>query len=149
MLYVLNLAAGVDEEQLRQEIEQLPVKAFSVAPTGPARRPAEIEQLADNDSRVCLVDVMPHALRQEDPLPLIMRELLALKDDQCVLLVRHPFDPIPLRDLLAGRGYMSWAEERRPNEWYTYFYRCPVIAAAAVPPPFTIAMFIRAVAAGA
>lgn len=148
MLYVLNLAAGAKVEELHRELDMMPVAAFSYTPGNPPQRPREISGLADTDSRVRFVDVMPHARREEDPLPAIMREMLALESGQEVLLVRHPFDPIPLRDLFARRGYASWAEERRANDWYIYFYRPGARTEAIAHPPLTVAMFVRAVAAG-
>jgi Uncharacterized conserved protein (DUF2249) len=78
-----------------------------------------------------------------------MRHLLSLSDESEVLLVRHPFDPVPLRDLLARRGYGSWAEERLPNDWYIYFYRPRARAAACAFPPLPVALYVCAVAAGA
>ena len=146
-LYVLNLAAGMETAELHRELNALPVAAFSHTPDNPPRKPAELVRLKDDDARVRLVDVMPHAQRQADPLPTIMRHLLSLRDASEVLLVRHPFDPIPLRDLLARRGYGSWAEERRPNDWYIYFYRPRARVAARAHPPLPIALYVRAAAA--
>jgi hypothetical protein len=147
-LYVLNLAAGMETSELHRELNALPVAAFRHTPDNPPRKPVELVRLKDDDARVRFVDVMPHAQRQADPLPTIMRQLLSLRDASEVLLVRHPFDPIPLRDLLARRGYGSWAEERRPNDWYLYFYRPRASAAASAHPPLPVAPYVRAAAAG-
>lgn len=148
ILYVLNLAAGEEPELLNREFDSLPVGAFQVARDDPARKPRELLNLKDTDERVRFVDVMPHARLGEDPLPTIMRNLLALESDREVLLVRHPFDPVPLRDLFARRGYASWAEERRPAEWYIYFYRPAARAEAVAHPPLTNELFVRAAGAG-
>ena len=136
-LYVLNLAAGESAEQLHSEFDFLPVSAFECAPDNPPYKPRELIGLKDDDSRVRFVDVMPHASRCEDPLPIIMRNMLALRSDNEVLLVRHQFDPVPLRDLLARRGYASWAEERSPDNWYIYFYRPAARAEAVAHPALT------------
>lgn len=148
MLYVLNLAVGAEPEELHQEMDTLPVRNFSYTPDNPPHKPQQIAALSDKDARVRFVDVLPHANREEDPLPIIMREMLALKNETEVLLVRHPFDPVPLRDLFARRGYASWAEERQANEWYIYFYRPGARAEAVAHPPLTAEMFVRAIAAG-
>ena len=148
-LYVLNLAAGEDVTRLHQELEELPADTFQYTPDNPPRKPRELLGLADTDPRIRFVDVMPQAGRNEDPRPPIMHGLSELRSWDEVLLVRHPFDPIPLRDLFARRGFASWAEERKPFEWYIYFYR-PVAGVAVVAhPPLTVAAFVRAVAAGA
>jgi Domain of unknown function (DUF1858)/Uncharacterized conserved protein (DUF2249) len=148
-LYVLNLAAGEDVTQLHQELEEMSTNAFQYTPDNPPQKPRELLRLEDTDPRVRFVDVMPQAGRNEDPRPPIMHGLTELRSWDEVLLVRHPFDPIPLRDLFARRGFASWAEERRPFEWYIYFYR-PVAGTAAVAhPPLTVAAFARAESAGA
>jgi len=148
-LYVLNLAAGEDVSQLHQELEQMPAQAFQYTPENPPRKPRQLLGLADTNPRVHFVDVMPQAERNEDPRPAIMHGLTELRDADEVLLVRHPFDPIPLRDLFARRGFASWAEERQPVEWYIYFYRPSMGAAAVAHPPLTVTAFAQAVAAGA
>lgn len=148
-LYVLNLAAGESIEHLHRELDDLPVAAFSYTPDNPPRKPRELAGLRDDDSRVRFVDVMPHARQSKDPFPAITRGLLALKSEGEVLLVRHPFDPIPLRDMFAQRGYASWAEERRANDWYIYFYRPTARAEAIAHPPVEVTAYVRAAASGA
>lgn len=130
-LYVLNLAAGADEEVLTRELTNMEPESFECREENPPRKPREILYLKDTDPLVHFVDVMPHARRAEDPQPAIMRELNALGSAEEVLLVRHPFNPLPLRDLLERRGYASWAEERRPHDWYIYFFRPHAGAGAA------------------
>lgn len=66
-----------------------------------------------------------------------------------VLLVRHVFDPNPLRDLFANRGFVSWAEERRPDDWYIYFYRPTAFAAAVANAPANAEPRVPAAAASA
>jgi hypothetical protein len=146
VLYVLNLAAGEDTAALQAEMEGLPTTAFRTPPQDPSKRPDQLAGLGDDNPRVRKLDLMPLAERKEDPLPSIMRGLRLLNVEQDVLLLAHPFDPIPLRDLLARRGYASWAEERQPDRWSIYFYRPSEFAEAVAHPPLTVAMFVRAVA---
>jgi PAS domain-containing protein len=147
-LYVLNLAAGEDEAVLSAELSLLPQRAFECRAENPPRKPRELVGLSDEDSRVVFVDAAALAECDRDPQSAVMRGLMELDERHDVLLVRHRYDPIPLRDLFAARGFASWAEERRPHEWYVYFYR-PSAGAAAVAQPLTVARFVRAVAAGA
>jgi hypothetical protein len=148
-LYVLNLTAGVEEKQLASEIERMHPATFECAQNNPPRKPRELLGLTDDDPRVHFVDVTPQAERNEDPQPAILHELMGLHDADEVLLVRHPFDPIPLRDLLADSGFASWAEERQPYDWYIYFYRPIARAGAAARPPALVATSVRAIAMGA
>ncbi|CCW36118.1 protein of unknown function (DUF1858) [Chthonomonas calidirosea] len=123
MLYTLNVAAGEDPQWIIEELKTLPYAAHEVQPVNPSHKPQELAELADSDPRIQFLDLMPFDERQEDPLPTILKQLVALKDKQQILLIRHPFDPIPLRDLALKFGFSSWAEERAPHEWFTYFYR--------------------------
>ena len=148
-LYVLNLAAGEEEQTLSAELHLLPHDAFECHAENPPRKPRELVRLADADARVVFVDVTPQAEHDEDPRPAVMRGLMRLDEQHDVLLVHHRYDPIPLRDLFAARGFASWAEERAPHDWYVYFYRPSAGAAAAAQPPPPVARFVRAVAAGA
>jgi len=145
-LYVLNLKAGEEEERLTHELEQMRPEAFKCVANNPPKKPRELLGLKDDDPRVHFVDVTRQAEASEDPQPVILHELMQLQDAEEVLLVRHPFDPIPLRDLLATRGFASWAEERSPYDWYIYFYRSIARAGAAALPPASVAKSVRAMA---
>ncbi len=140
-LYVLNLAAGADSEEIAEELRLSKSEDFQYTETNPPRKPLELSGLKDTDERVILVDVIEQAEKHLDPMPKIAKGLVALKRAEDVLLIHHPFDPIPLRDMFARRGFSSWAEERAPAHWYIYFYRpsAAVGAAAAHPPVFNLA----------
>jgi hypothetical protein len=149
-LYVLNLTAGEEEKRLAHELELLRPEDFKCALNNPLKKPRELLGLRDDDPRVHFVDVTRQAELNEDPQPAILHELIELRDADEVLLVRHPFDPIPLRDQLATSGFASWSEERSPYDWYIYFYR-PIAraGAAAARLPVEVAKSVRAMAMGA
>jgi hypothetical protein len=143
-LYVLNLAAGEDSGEIAAELECFPKLDFQYHETNPPRKPREILGIADTDENVIFIDVMKQHDRHEDPLPKIMRGFCDLKNlPEGVLLVHHPFDPIPLRDLFAREGYASWAEERCPMDWYIYFYRPTALEGAIVHPPIFNKVFVK------
>ena len=132
-LYVLNLAAGSDTNELADTLRFYGRQAFEYTETNPPIKPLVIVDLNDADPRVTFVDVTGEADKRLDPMPKIAKGLVSLIDSD-VLLVRHPFDPIPLRDMFARRGFASWAEERRPGDWFIYFYR-PALSTAAIACP--------------
>lgn len=134
-LYVLNLAAGADSEELAEELRLCKPEDFENRETNPPRKPLEILGLKDADPRIILVDVIEQAEKHLDPMPKIAKGLVSLKLADDVLLVHHPFDPIPLRDMFARRGFSSWAEERRLGHWYIYFYRPNAAVGAAMAHP--------------
>lgn len=80
-------------------------------------------------------------------MPKIVKSLVSLKLDD-VLLVHYPFDPIPLRDMFARCGYASWAEERRPEHWFIYFYIPSAAVSAIAHPPVDNLVYAKAAGAG-
>lgn len=143
-LYVLNLAAGADSEELADELKLFSRRAFEYEETNPPCKPPEIVDLKDDHPKVRLIDVMEEADRRKDPLPKIVRGLVALETADEVLLVQHPFDPIPLRDMFARRGFASWAEERTPGHWFIYFYHPQTFAEAVAYPPIEYKVYVKA-----
>jgi len=146
-LYVLNLAAGSDTNELADTLRFYGRQAFEYTETNPPIKPLVIVDLNDADPRVTFVDVTGEADKHLDPMPKIAKGLVSLKEQSDVLLVRHPFDPIPLRDMFARRGFASWAEERRPGDWFIYFYR-PALSTAAIACP-AVTHNVYAMSAGA
>jgi len=120
-LYVLNLTAGEDEKRLACELRLSPPEDFQFKSNDLEARPAELLGLKDDDARVVFVDARSLVKLRQDPRRAVMRGLMELRDED-VLLVRHALDPVALRDSFAQRGFRSWAEERRPNDWYIFFY---------------------------
>lgn len=147
-LYVLNLAAGSDSAELADTLHYYGRKAFEYSETNSPSKPLEIANLDDTDARITLVDVTGEAEQHRDPMSKIAKGLVSLHRHNDVLLVRHPFDPIPLRDLFARRGFGSWAEERKFGDWYIYFYRPASMIAASACPAVTHQVYAVASAAG-
>jgi hypothetical protein len=148
MLYVLNLTLGEPEEALAEELLSSDRKDFEYADENLPVKPAELAALED-DAAV-FVDLMPLNEAHLDPMPAIAKGLTKLKKAGDVLLIRHSFDPVPLRDLYLRRYKLaSWAEERKPGEWFIYFYRPAARAGAAAHPPVFNEIYLRAAAASA
>lgn len=77
-----------------------------------------------------------------DPLAEILAEvdLLPVQD---ILLIEAPFDPVPLRRMLAGRGYASHAVLLSPEHWQVFFKKqdradLPVLPDLSDLPPFPL-----------
>jgi uncharacterized protein (DUF2249 family) len=79
------------------------------------------------------LDVREVIQRGEEPFAQIMAAVDALAIDQALVL-RVPFEPIPLYKVLGKRGFAHWTERRTPGDWCVGFYRdrAPSRAAAAV-----------------
>ena len=145
MLYALNLTAGEDEAKLSEELLLSRWEDFEYQDRNLPIKPFELANVNDADEKVLFVDLMPHAEEKRDPMPAIAKGLVSLDDRRNILLLRHPFDPIPLRDMFARRGFASWAEERKTGEWFVYFYRPAALAAAVAYPPIVNRVFSMAV----
>ncbi len=144
MLYVLNLAAGEPEEKLAEELSRRDWEDFEYHETNPPIKPIELINLKDDNPNVVFVDLIDYAEDKLDPMPAITKGLVSLKKPEEILLIKHPFDPIPLRDMFARRGFSSWAEERREGAWFIYFYRPMALAKAVAYSPVNHLVFAKA-----
>jgi hypothetical protein len=148
ILYVLNLALGEDEAELSAELFAGDWDDFEYTDTNLPTKPAEIAGVKDTDENVVFVDLMPLHETRSDPMPAIMKGLANLEEARDILLLRHPFDPIPLRELFARRyDLASWAEERKSGDWFVYFYRPTTSAEVAAHPPVRHQVFARTASA--
>ena len=147
MLYVLNLALGEDESELSAKLFLSDWEDFEYTDANLPVKPLEIANLKDTDANVIFVDLMPQAAEKLDPMPAIAKGLVSMKNPTDVLLIRHPVDPIPLREMFARRQNLaSWAEERKMSEWFVYFYRPFETATAAAHPLVRNKVFLKAAA---
>ena len=149
MLYVLNLAIGQNEAGLSEELSLSSQDDLQYEDTNLPVKPVEIATVTVTDKNVVFVDLMRQADEKRDPMPAIAKGLVRLKQPNDILLLRHPFDPIPLRDMFARRGFTSWAEERKLGEWFIYFYRPAARPRASAHPPIVRDVYAKAFAATA
>jgi len=84
------------------------------------------------------LDVREGLRRGEEPFARIMAAVKALAPDH-VLVLRAPFEPVPLYDVLGRRGFAHWTERHAPDDWSVWFYREPgrrtVLDVRALEPP--------------
>jgi uncharacterized protein (DUF2249 family) len=78
--------------------------------------------LAVPEARQIHLDVRDDIRRGEEPFGRIMAAVKRLGDDQ-VLVLRAPFEPIPLYRVLARRGLSHWTQCRASTDWWVWFYR--------------------------
>ncbi len=149
MLYVLNLTLGEDEAGLSDELRLCGWDELQYTESNLPVRPKEIASINDDHPNVIYIDLMRQADEKRDPMPAIAKGLVGLKNPSEILLLRHPFDPVPLRDMFARRGFASWAEERKAGEWFIYLYRPALVAKASALPPVKFNVYAKAFAATA
>jgi uncharacterized protein (DUF2249 family) len=68
------------------------------------------------------LDVREDIRRGQEPFARIMAAVKALADEQ-TLVLRAPFEPIPLYDVLGRRGFAHRTERRAADDWSVWFYR--------------------------
>lgn len=68
------------------------------------------------------LDVRDDIRRGDEPFARIMAVVKALEPGR-VLVLRAPFEPIPLYDVLGKRGFAHWTERGAPDDWAVWFYR--------------------------
>jgi hypothetical protein len=134
VLFVLNLALGMSEADISHELMKEPLSVFEYTNEDPPIKPDQISKISDDDTNLIYLDLLPFHEMKCDPMPAITKVLAKIDTSQKVALLRHPFDPIPLRELFARKGFASWVEERKPGKWYVYFYRpYSTVSVAAMP----------------
>jgi uncharacterized protein (DUF2249 family) len=88
------------------------------------------------------LDVRDAIRRGEEPFATIMAAVAGLGTDQ-VLVLRAPFEPLPLYGVLGKRGFAHWTERRGEDDWSVWFYRgepvdAPVTRAATAGPTLDV-----------
>lgn len=73
------------------------------------------------------LDVRDQMRAGEEPYHQIMHAVATLQDDQALRLCTI-FEPVPLYDILAQRGFAHWIERPGLEEWRITFYRSAVPA---------------------
>jgi uncharacterized protein (DUF2249 family) len=71
------------------------------------------------------VDVRDDIRRGQEPFARIMSTVKQLTPSQ-VLVLRAPFEPVPLYAVLGKKGYEHWTERRVADDWCVWFYRASV-----------------------
>jgi uncharacterized protein (DUF2249 family) len=89
-----------------------------------APRPSELD-----GRRVVEVDVRDDIRRGDEPFAQIMAAVKGLAGADA-LMIRVPFEPVPLYDVLGRRGLAHWTERVADDDWRIWFHR----AAASQPP---------------
>src|SRR3990172_6218374 len=86
------------------------------------RRPPALERIAAANQ--VHLDVREDIRRGQEPFARIMATVKALAPEQALVL-RAPFEPVPLLAALRKRGFASWSEQSAPDDWTVWFYREP------------------------
>ena len=84
------------------------------------RRPPALERIPPA-SQVHL-DVREDIRRGQEPFARIMAAVKALGPEQALVL-RAPFEPVPLLAALGKRGLAHWTDQSAPDDWTVWFYR--------------------------
>jgi hypothetical protein len=74
------------------------------------------------ESRLVCLDVRETIRRGEEPFATIMASVANLRADE-VLVLRAPFEPVPLYRALGKRGFAHCTERRADDDWWVWFYR--------------------------
>jgi uncharacterized protein (DUF2249 family) len=112
-----NLRTAVGETSPPAAFEEL-----SAPPSPPAAgaRPAAIRGVPE--SRQMHVDVRDDIRSGREPFAKVMAAVKRLGADE-LLVLRAPFEPVPLYDVLGKRGFAHWTEQLGHEDWAVWFYR--------------------------
>ena len=86
----------------------------------PADRPGDIDRYGE--AQTVLLDVRDDIRRGQEPFEKIMAAVRALPAGHALRL-HAPFEPGPLYDVLARRGFAHWGLRQDDGSWMVWFYR--------------------------
>ena len=123
--------AGVPLDALLAAVNDEPLPATPIAADVVKEHAAPPAWLAKVDPATAHhLDVRPLLARGEEPLGVIMRQAGPLAVGETFIL-DAPFDPAPLRRVLAGKGFVDYAEQIANDHWRVTFLRAGKGAPAA------------------
>lgn len=137
LVAALSRAAGVTAPAAG--CAEAPARARDPAPTA---RPAILDTL-----EAVQLDVRPDIRGGQEPFARIMAAVKGLGPGQALVL-RAPFEPIPLYDVLGKRGLAHWTDRHTPDDVTVWFYRAAGPAETAIPrapvaPPLVVTIDVR------
>lgn len=68
------------------------------------------------------LDVREHQRTGDEPFHAIMAAASAARTGQ-IFRLRNTFEPVPLYEVLAARGFASWARRLGDEDWEVFFYK--------------------------
>jgi uncharacterized protein (DUF2249 family) len=103
-----------------------------------------------DEAALVRVDVREDLRQGREPFARIMAAVRGAGPGQVVVL-RAPFEPVPLYDVLGRRGLAHWSERHADDDWSVWFYRAgpaaaapaAAVAAPAPAPPSTVTLDVR------
>ena len=119
--------AGVAPEELLDVIcralgEPVPEPTQGESAAEPGQEPKPAALTAFSASAVVHLDVRDDIRNGVEPFARIMGAVKSLRADQ-VLVLRAPFEPFPLYQILGQRGFAHWTERHAADDWSVWFYR--------------------------
>jgi len=122
LLAALRAAAGEagPRHGAAPQLATAPHPALSPEGRGERRMPGTLVSVPEG--RRVRLDVRDDVRRGEEPFTRIMAVVRELGADQ-VLVLRVPFEPIPLYEVLGKRGFAHWTERHATDDWSVSFYR--------------------------
>jgi uncharacterized protein (DUF2249 family) len=93
----------------------------AAAPPTPAATPMPRALRALDDAHTVRLDVRADIARGEEPFARIMAAVKALRRGDALVL-RVPFEPVPLYDVLGRRGLAHWTERHAADDWTVWFW---------------------------
>jgi len=81
---------------------------------------AETQGVSEGNLNIVPLDVRPTIASGSDPFGIIMQAIANLKDHETLKII-NVFVPIPLINVLKGKGFKSWTNTISDKEYHTFF----------------------------
>ena len=114
----LRIVNDHDPKPLRYQLDAEHPGQYRWVPVeeGPSRWVIDVVSLAR------VVDARPVIANGEEPFDMIMDAVASLGADE-ILVVRAPFDPVPLQGVLGEQGFGYVSDQLAEDDWRTTFVR--------------------------
>jgi uncharacterized protein (DUF2249 family) len=126
--------AGMPVDELLARLGRVAHEGAAGAGPGMIPAPASASRPDVPVSKQVHLDVREDIRRGQEPLARIMAAVKSLGVGQ-VLVLRAPFEPVPLYGALGRRGFAHWTERRADDDWSIWFHRVDVGESAPSPTP--------------
>lgn len=83
------------------------------------------EVIDEGKLNIVTLDVRPMIAEGNDPFAVIMQAIAKLGEDETLKII-NVFVPVPLVNVLKGKGFRSWTNTIRNNEYHTFFTKSNV-----------------------
>lgn len=111
---------NVTSQLMLNRLKEVGFEVSDSEPVNPEEKMISQSTFQVDEDKLKILDVRPLISSGKDPFSLIMKEIKDLLEGHTLLII-NTFEPVPLINILSGRGYFCKTEKQEENLFKTYF----------------------------